>query len=348
MLQRIDSSRERLEEMAGAERRPPILFLLMGLIPAIVIAAALLFTGIIPTPLKDGKAAALAQSVIRPNDSGKNRATHTVQDWAQQLAAGITRVQEDTQRIHSQLQRSQDALQAEKADLSSLQSMLDGVRKDAASRQLGNLEVRKGGLELRYQAWQQSRTEFQDSLNQLRSSLAQVDGEISSVQQIASELDKARWEDPLAAPPSPAPGDEQPPLQQYRAAADAVSKVLPSLEENDAGYQKAADAAIGEARAMGAPPAKPQEIGAAAGFIGGFADLAGRIPDVVGKPTEPEHKDPNSGDTVQHTTRGMMVWRKADNWIVFTDGSRTWLMGPQGLQVRDNNQQFSWEKKAGN
>lgn len=347
MLERIDSSRERLEEMADAESLPPVLLLLMGAIPILVLLATLLLTGIIPTPFKDSKAAGLVQAMSQSSNLGKNRAEHTVQDWSQQLGSAITKLQQDTQRIDTQLQQSQDALQAEKAELASLQSMLDGVKKDMTSGQPGNLEVKRGGLELKYKGWQQRHAEFQSILGQLKSSLAQVDSQTASVQQIATQLDNARWSDPLAGAPSPAPGDEQAPLQRYRASADAASKAVPSLEVDDAGYQQAADAVIAEGRKLGVQP-KPSEVGAAAGFIGGFADLAGRIPDIAGKPTEPEQKDPKTGETIQHTTKGMFVWRKADNRIAFTDGSRTWVMGPQGLQVRDNNQLFSWEKKPGN
>ena len=38
-----------------------------------------------------------------------------------------------------------------------------------------------------------------------------------------------------------------------------------------------------------------------------------------------------------------MVWRKADNFTAFTDGYRTWVNGPDGLQQRLNSQRFAWE-----
>ena len=38
-----------------------------------------------------------------------------------------------------------------------------------------------------------------------------------------------------------------------------------------------------------------------------------------------------------------MVWRKLDNWTAFTDGYRTWINGPNGLQARLNTEQFDWE-----
>ncbi len=49
------------------------------------------------------------------------------------------------------------------------------------------------------------------------------------------------------------------------------------------------------------------------------------------------------GDALQHTTNGLLVWRKSDNWTAFTDGSQTWVNGPLGLQQRLNTQRFSWE-----
>jgi len=74
----------------------------------------------------------------------------------------------------------------------------------------------------------------------------------------------------------------------------------------------------------------------------GFRALAEQVPQVVGSPVEDEHWG-ERGDSLQGTTRGLMVWRKADNWTVFTDGSRTWVNGPVGVQQRRNDERFSWE-----
>ena len=49
------------------------------------------------------------------------------------------------------------------------------------------------------------------------------------------------------------------------------------------------------------------------------------------------------GDSVQQTTGGLLVWRKADNWTAFTDGYRTWINGPNGLVQRLNTERFEWE-----
>jgi hypothetical protein len=74
----------------------------------------------------------------------------------------------------------------------------------------------------------------------------------------------------------------------------------------------------------------------------GFKALADQVPSVVGDPVENEHYGPN-GDSLQQTTTGLMAWRKADNWTAFTNGDRTWVNGPDGVQERANSDRFSWE-----
>lgn len=87
-------------------------------------------------------------------------------------------------------------------------------------------------------------------------------------------------------------------------------------------------------------------------FVLGFADLAALIPDIVGRPVEDEYHSEESGDGLQRTLMpngkaGLMVWRKADNWTAFTDGYRTWINGPLGLQLRLNTELFDWERHDG-
>lgn len=67
------------------------------------------------------------------------------------------------------------------------------------------------------------------------------------------------------------------------------------------------------------------------------------IPDVVGECLENSHYNPENGDTVQRTTGGLMVWRRADRTTAFTDGNRTWARGPNGLESRWNAERFGWE-----
>src|SRR5207244_250185 len=80
----------------------------------------------------------------------------------------------------------------------------------------------------------------------------------------------------------------------------------------------------------------------ACSFTQGFASLHDQIPDVVGNCLTNAAPQPN-GDVQQPTANGMLVWRKADNWTAFTDGSMTWINGPCGLQSRPNGLTFGWE-----
>jgi hypothetical protein len=82
-------------------------------------------------------------------------------------------------------------------------------------------------------------------------------------------------------------------------------------------------------------------------FVLGFAALRAQIPAVVGECLEDERHNPENGDTLQRTTGGLLVWRKADNWTAFTDGHRTWINGPHGRQSRLNAERFDWEAGGG-
>ena len=77
-------------------------------------------------------------------------------------------------------------------------------------------------------------------------------------------------------------------------------------------------------------------------YVLGFARLHALAADAVGECTDDQASAAN-GDALQHSTKGLLVWRKADNWTAFTDGDHTWINGPQGLQERLNSQRFSWE-----
>ena len=81
-------------------------------------------------------------------------------------------------------------------------------------------------------------------------------------------------------------------------------------------------------------------------FVLGFAAMQAMLPDIVGHCVDDEQHNPASGDALQHTTGGLLVWRKADNWTAFTDGYRTWIDGPHGLAQRLNSERFPWEADA--
>ena len=98
------------------------------------------------------------------------------------------------------------------------------------------------------------------------------------------------------------------------------------------------------AMALGMLPATPTLAQAAptCRFQLGFAALQHLLPSRVGQCLDDAHYGV-SGDATQHTTNGLLAWRKLDNWTAFTDGDHTWVNGPNGVQERLNNQRFSWE-----
>ena len=61
-------------------------------------------------------------------------------------------------------------------------------------------------------------------------------------------------------------------------------------------------------------------------FVFGIADLQQRLGPTMGQPTECEHVDPASGDTVQRTSTGLAYFRPSINTSMFTDGSTHWAL----------------------
>ena len=81
----------------------------------------------------------------------------------------------------------------------------------------------------------------------------------------------------------------------------------------------------------------------ACGFSPGFKGLHDMIPDVVGPCIENERIDPSGANSSQRTNNGLLVWRKSGNWTAFTNGPRSWVLGPFGLQQRASTERFDWE-----
>jgi hypothetical protein len=87
-----------------------------------------------------------------------------------------------------------------------------------------------------------------------------------------------------------------------------------------------------------APPAAPCQL------TEGFKTLGEILPE-VGECLEDAHVEATTGHTLQRTTGGLLVWRPVGNWTGFTDGSRTWVNGPFGLQQRLATERFDWEEE---
>jgi hypothetical protein len=82
------------------------------------------------------------------------------------------------------------------------------------------------------------------------------------------------------------------------------------------------------------PPATPTpycQPGQTPRFVFGLAELHRRLGDTMGDPVECEHVDAASGDTHQHTTRGLAYYRQSTNTPSFTTGSEHWALTDHGL-----------------
>jgi len=107
-------------------------------------------------------------------------------------------------------------------------------------------------------------------------------------------------------------------------------------------YTPAMLAALQEGTPAAASAIPAQSSGGGCRFVLGFQALHQADGRDVGGCVDDQAYAAN-GDAVQHTTTGMMAWRKADNWTAFTDGFTTWVNGPNGLAKRPNTQRFPWE-----
>jgi uncharacterized protein YkwD len=129
-------------------------------------------------------------------------------------------------------------------------------------------------------------------------------------------------------------------FRRQQAAGRWSSPVAPAIEDGAWVLRFARGAEIrwrqGASEAIVVPPC---------GFQLGFEALQASIPAQVGECLEHERFNPANGNAEQRTTGGLLVWRKADNWTAFTDGYRTWLSGPFGVQERLNEgPRFDWEQ----
>ncbi len=104
----------------------------------------------------------------------------------------------------------------------------------------------------------------------------------------------------------------------------------------------AAPASAAPASAIPAPVAPAPAAVGACQYILGFKSLHDLDVSDTGDCTENQAFAAN-GDAQQHTTAGLMAWRKADNWTVFTNGYWTWINGPNGLATRLNTERFTGE-----
>jgi len=127
--------------------------------------------------------------------------------------------------------------------------------------------------------------------------------------------------------------------------ATADEKVSIYVQEFSGGPGAVPPAVVAETAAASLPAATQPAITPSSGscqYILGFATLHGLDTTDTGACVSDQRFAPN-GDAQQTTAKGLMAWRKADNWTAFTNGYLTWINGPSGLVSRLNTQRFSWE-----
>jgi hypothetical protein len=81
-------------------------------------------------------------------------------------------------------------------------------------------------------------------------------------------------------------------------------------------------------------------------FILGFARLKQRLGQTMGEALECEHPNPANGDTLQQTTTGLAVFRRASGELQFTDGWRHWALTGNNLIIWDGQDQAPAEQTA--
>jgi beta propeller repeat protein len=93
-----------------------------------------------------------------------------------------------------------------------------------------------------------------------------------------------------------------------------ASLAIPGDEPED-------DVEVAGEQVMPAPPLAGAVAAGECEFLLGFRMLRDKAPAAVGECLENEWHNAENGDGLQRTTKGLLVWRKADNWTAFTETS---------------------------
>jgi DNA-binding response OmpR family regulator len=104
---------------------------------------------------------------------------------------------------------------------------------------------------------------------------------------------------------------------------------------------RAASSSTGSPRVTRATPETP-----GCALMPAFESLRAQVgEEIVGRCTDQPTTREN-GDAQQPTTKGLFALRARENWVAFTDGHRTWVRGPNGIQTRLNTERFPWESAS--
>ena len=78
-------------------------------------------------------------------------------------------------------------------------------------------------------------------------------------------------------------------------------------------------------------------------LIAAFTELRAAIGGQVVGACQEAPRTGDNGNVHQRTTRGELVLRASDRRAVFTDGTDSWVVGPNGPRRRPNDEHFFWE-----
>ncbi len=131
-------------------------------------------------------------------------------------------------------------------------------------------------------------------------------------------------------------------LASLTGTADPASTISVTVAPASVASSSGISLTAAPASAIPAPVAPAPAAVGACQYILGFKSLHDLDVSDTGDCTENQAFAAN-GDAQQHTTAGLMAWRKADNWTAFTNGYWTWINGPNGLAKRLNTERFTWE-----
>lgn len=93
-------------------------------------------------------------------------------------------------------------------------------------------------------------------------------------------------------------------------------------------------------------PARATPEAASCALMPAFESMREQIGgEIVGACTDQPTVREN-GDAQQPTTKGLFAFRRNESWVAFTDGHRTWVKGPNGVQQRLNSERFPWESTS--
>lgn len=192
-----------------------------------------------------------------------------IKNGASALHDSIYAIQDSVQTLKSNLDSIKLDLSNEQIEIKDMQADLEKEAQDAAVRpltcyQVGSVQYDYTSVNYHHDSLSSYRKAFSEDVMRLESELSKVKANIVRAQRAAQDLERAMRTSKYPLPDltkcdwcflcSPVcysqPGDEEGPIADYQAAADAASKELSSLKAADAAILKTADNIMAEGKSV--------------------------------------------------------------------------------------------------